>query len=156
MSAFVSPGHFGGFLTCDEENQTEQLYAVDRETSQVLTRTQSMHDNDEFDGPGWTLCDTVPGHAEWIGNYPAPQARAILDAHAAEAPDNLRAAPNARAANQLLPGSAAIIRQDRRLWAFMAAGKVRCSAATFAEAKEAAATWLKLDAERADDARNAQ
>jgi len=80
LTEFVSRDHFGGFLTWDSHTREEQLFAVDQDSRRALTRTDRIGCK-EFDGDGWTLCDTVPDHAEWIGNYSAPKARATLIAH---------------------------------------------------------------------------
>lgn len=74
MAENVSPDHFGGFVTAEPLRGTETLYAVDRQTGAVFTRTDSIG-NTEFDGNDWTPCASVPDHADWIGNYPAPKAR---------------------------------------------------------------------------------
>lgn len=81
IAEHVSPGHFGGFLLWHPESRIETIYAVDRDTGQALCRVDRIGCK-EFDGDGWTQCDTVPADAEWIGNYPAPKARATLDAYA--------------------------------------------------------------------------
>jgi hypothetical protein len=74
----VSPGNFGGFITWDGQTRVETIYAVDRDSGTILVRADKIGCND-FDGNGWTPCDFVPDHAEWIGNYPAPKARAVLN-----------------------------------------------------------------------------
>lgn len=78
MQDNVSPGHFGGFITWDSATRIETIYAMDRDTGRTLCRTDKIGCA-EFDGNGWTPCDEIPAHAEWIGNYPAPKARAVLD-----------------------------------------------------------------------------
>lgn len=78
IAEHVSPGHFGGFITWNRETRIETIYAVDRDTGKILHRTDQIGCS-EFDGSGWTPCDAVPENAEWIGNYPAPKARATLD-----------------------------------------------------------------------------
>lgn len=77
MQDYVSPGNFGGFLVWSSENRTETIYAVDRATGEALQRTDKIGCA-EFDKDNWTPCETVPNNAEWIGNYPAPKARARL------------------------------------------------------------------------------
>jgi len=77
MQENVEPGNFGGFLTEDYSNRTETLYAVDRATGEVLTRSAKFG-NPHFDGSDWLPCEAVPDDAQWIGNYPAPKARARL------------------------------------------------------------------------------
>lgn len=87
MSENVTPGNFGGFLTYDRETSTETIYAIDRDTGRILCRAAPIG-TPNFDGSNWEACETVPAWAEWIGNYPAPCARATLDelakAHAGE------------------------------------------------------------------------
>lgn len=77
LSQHVSADHVGGFLTWDRATRTETLFAVDPRTGKAVSRTDRIGCA-EFDGTGWMPCETVPAEAEWIGNYPAPKARAAL------------------------------------------------------------------------------
>lgn len=81
LTQHVSPEQVGGFLTWDAHTRTETLFAVDPDTRQAVSRTDRIGCK-EFDRDGWTKCDSVPENAEWIGNYPAPKARAALKAYA--------------------------------------------------------------------------
>ncbi len=57
--------------------------------------------------------------------------------------DKIFTAPNAKAANKILPEEAAIISQGAGLWAFTVSGQVKSDCVTFAEAKAAAADYYE-------------
>jgi len=79
LTECTTPGNVGGFISTDfDAPDVETLYAVDPVTRQAVQRTDRAG-GPEFDGDGWTHCEQVPANAAWIGNYPAPKARAVLD-----------------------------------------------------------------------------
>jgi hypothetical protein len=65
MAEIVKPENVGGFI--DQFDGTEFIYAVTHKGN-ILMREAEIG-CPEFKGTNWKIVESVPPHAEWVGQY---------------------------------------------------------------------------------------